>query len=445
MERERWHESCSGRTRFMSSRVIALAVGLVLAIARSAAAAPPEAARARALLADPAALSRWLEKRSSEVGAARAQVEQSRAEARAARLLPNPVADFSVSNFSVGETTPRGLGPGRTLAFDAGISELIELGKRGPRAAAADLRVQAAQKLATATLSQRVSEARLALGRAIYARERHKVLAASLSAAEESAAVAQRRLEHQALSGVDYDRVLLDVASLASEVRRSRAESEAALATCSAALLAACDLADADVSALDAVPLPSPAADDVAKRADIAALRLQVDASRADATLAARRAVPDLTFRLGYTHDRFPGNNANTLALSVALPIPLFDRGQHERARALAAADELGRSARALAELSRGAIAALEARRRAAERNLESLRKETLAKARSVLVAQERGLGLGETDVTDLLLARRHVIALELSSLDLRFELFELRSELRRLRGVDDQPATNKE
>lgn len=429
----------------MSSRAIALAVGLVLAIARSAAAAPPEAARARSLLADPAALSRWLEKRSSEVGAARAQVEQSRAEARAARLLPNPVADFSVSNFSVGETTPRGLGPGRTLAFDAGVSELIELGKRGPRAAAADLRVQAAQKLATATLSQRVSEARLALGRAIYARERHKVLAASLSAAEESAAVAQRRLEHQALSGVDYDRVLLDVASLASEVRRSRAESEAALASCSATLLAACDLADADVSALDAVPLPPPAADDVAKRADIAALRLQVDASRADATLAARRAVPDLTFRLGYTHDRFPGNNANTLALSVALPIPLFDRGQHERARALAHADELGRSARALAELSRGAIAALEARRRAAERNLESLRKETLAKARSVLVAQERGLGLGETDVTDLLLARRQVIALELSSLDLRFELFELRSELRRLRGVDDQPATNKE
>jgi hypothetical protein len=59
-----------------------------------------------------------------------------------------------------------------------------------------------------------------------------------------------------------------------------------------------------------------------------------------EADLAAARAIPDLTFRLGYTRDTFAvsGDLANSLALSVAAPLPFFDHGQYGQAEALSGA-----------------------------------------------------------------------------------------------------------
>jgi outer membrane protein, heavy metal efflux system len=382
-------------------------------------------------------------RRSSDVAASRDQVEQARADSRSARLLPNPVVDFSVSNYPVGESNPAGLGPDKTLIFGAGVSQLFEIGKRGPRAAAADLRVSAAARRSASTVANRVADARYALGRAVYARARLKALDESLQAARQSAEIARGRLEHQAIAGVDYDRLLLDLVSLEADVTKSRADASAALASCGAALLAPCDLTGSDVRELS-LALPAGAVEAaLERRSDIVALGLESDAARKDATLASRRAIPDVTVRLGYTHDRFTvsGDNANTLSLSAALPIPLFDHGQHDRDKALARAEELEHARRAAVYESRGEIGGLAARQQALASTLGSVEKDALPRANSVLSSQEKGLGQGQLDMTDLLLARRQAIALRLQALDLRFELFDVRNDLRRLLGIDDPAA----
>jgi cobalt-zinc-cadmium efflux system outer membrane protein len=419
---------------------------LALASARPALASPPDAAQrapVSALLRDSTALSGWMSRRSDDVAASRAQLDQARADSRSARLFPNPVLDFSVSNYALGPTNPQGLGLDKTLIFGAGVSELFEIGKRGPRADAADLRLSAAARRSASTLANRVADARLALGRAVYARARYRALDESLQAAKQSAEIARGRLEHQAIAGVDYDRLLLDITSLEADSTRSAAEADSAVSSCSATLLASCDLKGASVADLEVGALSGGAAPNLEQRSDIAALRLESDAARKDATLAGRRAIPDVTVRVGYTHDRFTisGDNENTLSLSAALPIPLFDRGQHDKAKALARAQELEHARRATLYEARGEINGLVIREQALEKTLASIEKDALPRANSVLEAQEKGLVQGQLDMTDMLLARRQAIALRLQALDIRFELFGVRNDLRRALGLDDPAA----
>jgi cobalt-zinc-cadmium efflux system outer membrane protein len=426
-------------------RIAFLSCSLALAAtlaARPGIAAPEVRAAAPVgkLLEDPSLLARWLAKRSAEVAGARADLEAARAESRNARLLPNPTLDFSVSNFAVGDTNPKGLGLDRTLIYGLGLSETVELGKRGPRRDAADQRVGAARARVGATLGERVAEARLALGRVVYTQARAKTLDDMLSDARKSAEIAKGRLDHQALSAVDYDRLLLDLSALESEAARSHADAEAASSACTAALVSPCDVSGASVLHLDAQVPDLPTSSRLDTRADLTALRMDAAAARHDARLAARRIIPDPTIRLGYTRDTFTvsGDNANTLSLSVTVPLPLFDHGQHDQAKALALSAALEQRLRATRLQAESELSQLMARKRALEKTLSMLDRDSLPRAENVLKAQEKGLAEGQLDTTDLLLTRRQAIALRLQALDLRFELFGIKNEIRRTLGLDE-------
>jgi len=355
------------------------------------------------------------------------------------------VGDFSVSDFPLGRITPFGLGLNRTLIYGVGVSETVELGKREPRAQAADMRLKAASKRVLATLAERVADARLALARVVYARARQQALEESFRIAAASAAVAKGRLDHQALSGVDYDRLLIDLTALQAEVARATADTQSVLDLCSAKLRATCDDGDATIGDMDiAANLPDTADErTLDRRVDLQALRFERQAAAHDAILAEHRSIPDLTFRLGYTHDTFTisGDNLNSLSLSVALPIPVFDHGQHDATQALAKADELDQVARAAVTSARGEVAALFTSRHAIEHALSSVEDDMLPLAISVLAAQEKGLAEGQLDMTDLLLARRQAITLRTQALDLRFELFNVKNDLRRVLGLDAEAA----
>jgi cobalt-zinc-cadmium efflux system outer membrane protein len=399
-------------------------------------------APATALLQDDVSLKRWVQERSHDVAAARSELDATRATERGSHLLPNPVVDLSVSNFVLGATEPKHLGLSRTLIYGAGVSELLELGKRGPRIAAAQLRSQAAQGRLATTLGERVAAARLALARYVYAKTRAQELDASLAQARAAADVAKGRLDHQALSGVDYDRLLIDLVGIQTEAAHAHAETQAADAACRAALLAPCDVASADVATLTpAAPVPTQWSDaQLMRRADVKSMQLESVAARRDADLAAARAIPDLTLRLGYTRDTFTiaGDQAHTLGLSVAAPLPLFDHGQHAQSEALARASQYALQARSAVTQARGDVSGLYTRKRDVEEALALLEQDALPRANGVLSAEERGLREGQLDITDLLLARRAAIALRLQTLDLRFELFTIRNDLRHALGLDE-------
>ncbi len=91
------------------------------------------------------------------------------------------------------------------------------------------------------------------------------------------------------------------------------------------------------------------------ERAELRALEAEAAAFRKDAVLAGRRAIPDVTARLGYTRDTFTvsGDNENTLSLSASIPLPFFDHGQHDRTAALARAEARDENRKSLAVASR--------------------------------------------------------------------------------------------
>ncbi len=365
---------------------------------------------------------------------------QSSADTRTSRLLPNPVLDASLGNVPLSETNPPGLGFNQTAIYTVGLSETIELGKRGPRIAGAELRQQSAALQVASAERDQLSYARWALGHALHRGLRVATFEESLKDAEHAADLERTRYEQKALSGTEYDRLLLDLANLRADFERERAEYAAALADCAAALGAECELAGAredDLSGaaqLD-VTLSSASASRLEHRPDLQALEAERKAAERDAELARGRAIPDVTLRVGYTHDRFvaSGDNRNTLTFGVALPLPVFDRGQHDSARALSRADELRDTRQALLRQSRADLAGLLSRKGTLEKVLAATVRESLPRSSSVLQSTQISFDHGGVSLTDLLLARRTHIALRLSLLDERFELFGVRNELSRV------------
>jgi outer membrane protein, heavy metal efflux system len=393
-------------------------------------------------LRNPGKLAAWLRLRSKELAAASARVGQADADLAAARLIPNPTFDASLNNIALGQTNPPGLSAGDYLIFNVGLSETVELGKRGPRIASARLRREAVSQSYLDTLAGRAAEVRAALGRLVYLQGRQTALEENLRMAEHIATLEKVRMQQGFLSGNDYDRLMLDILGLRTDAVRNRTELAVTLTACRAMLLAPCDMAGVALADLEhALPVPADRTRDrlVAQRPDIRALTLASAAAQEDQRLARRRAIPDPSVRLGYTRDQFviSGDNANSLSLSLSIPLPAFDRGQHDAARARARAAELEHMAQATAVRAQADITALRQRHAFLERSLAVLRKEGLPRSASVLDTTVKALNRGQVSMTDLLLARRTHLALQLGTMDLRLEDFVVRNELWRGLGLD--------
>jgi outer membrane protein, heavy metal efflux system len=419
----------------------------------NASSVPSRAAPVGALLRDDGALLEWIGRRNGEVLAADARIAQAGADVGSSRLfLPNPTADFAVGGITLGHTNPAagvdpkypsGLGFGDTSNFNFGLSQTIELGKRGPRMEAADLRLKEAKKSYEVTLADKLADARLALARVVYLKARLATLEDGLASAQKSDELQKARLDHGGISGNDFDRLQLDTISLETDVARSRSEYIGALAACEGVLYAACDAAADDAAALDAAAplpatLPEPAAS-IAGRPDIAAAQLEGAAAEQDAVLARRRGIPDPTVRLGYTHDngQVSGAQPNTLSLSVSVPLALFDHGQHDAARATARAAEQRHLVTALSAGAQAGYGSLVDHRTFLEASLKRLSAVAVPKSAGVLDTTQKAFGQGQVGMTDLLLARRTHLGLILNQIDMRFDYFTVRNDLRRVLGID--------
>jgi len=409
------------------------------------AAIPPQAGGSvavDALLRDAGALVAWMEAHNKDVLAAATRVEQAQAELRQGRLIPNPALTGTISDLTVGTTNPPGLTRGDTAVYGTTLSETVELGKRGPRIRSADLRLQSERNSYFETLNDKTAEARYALGRIAYLGARQSVLEESLSAARQNVDIQRSRVENGDLSGSDFDRLQVDTILLESEVTSNRQEYEGATVTCGALLAAPCTADGLDVETIKTAA-PVPAEPDVTAaiegRPDIRALLFDRDAARSDALLARRRRIPDPNLSVGYTHDNLTisGDQPRSYLISIGIPLPLFDRGQHDSARAEARARELDWSAAATRERGRADVEALMKRKTTLEGTLDRLVSEAVPKSKGVLETTLGAVSQGGVSMTDLLLTRRTHIDLLLKVMDLQFDLFAVRNDLRRALGLD--------
>ncbi|MBI3450043.1 MAG: TolC family protein [Acidobacteria bacterium] len=397
------------------------------------------------LLKDPGRLLTWLRDHSRDVAAASSRVDEARAGYRASRLFPNPVLGFNLSDINAGKSNPPGLGFHDTSITSYTLSETAEIGKRGPRIASANDMLGATVETYLDLLGQKAADARLALGRALYLRERQTTLEETLASARRVLDLEKARLDHGEVSGNDYDRLLLDTTTLESDFARSAAEYRASLDACRAVLFAECAVDDAGMEIAElgsAVALPEPPVDEesaLAQRPDVKSLESEREAARMDLVLARRRRIPDPAIGIGYTHDNLTisGDQPNTFAVGVTVALPLFDRGQHDAARAAAHAAEIEAIRDTTLTSARADLSGLLRRKSFLESTVSTLQTDALPRSSGILDTTLQAFDQGEVGMTDLLLVRRNHTTLILNLMDLRFEYFTVRNELRRVLGLD--------
>jgi outer membrane protein, heavy metal efflux system len=426
--------------------------GVACAMAASISPAHADAASVNTLLTDPARLAQRLREIDPLVAASHARVLASVAEREQSRVYPNPEVSAAVGGITVGrgnrfagQTGPTSIT--RTSNITVGVSELFEIGKRGPRYAAAAARTDATEQEAIAALGDRLATATDMLGKLAYLSARRDVVAANLDAAQKLLALEKTRYDHQDLALVEYERIALDTSALELQLKRADAELTSALATCGAVLQQSCSLDGLDASSLDhaaSLPTTMPPADQaILGRPAREASRLTAKAYEWDATLAEKRSIPDPTVSLGYTYDtyEYSGSAPNTLMFSVGIPLPLFDTGKHDAAAARASAKAVEAEDSAVVRESTGNVATLFARRDALDKTLVQLEQQSLPSSTMIIQQTRKAFDLGQSTLADLLLVERAHRDLLLEVLDTRFELFEVRAQLRDELGLEDEVA----
>jgi cobalt-zinc-cadmium efflux system outer membrane protein len=415
-------------------------------------AAPP----IRALLDDPGQLAAWLRERDPMFESARAKVEAATQLDYQTHVLPNPQLQVTAGGFVLGPTNTNNGGSGsdiphltlaETTNFTFGISELVELGKRGPRQTAAGLRAQEAGETAVASLGGRLGDATNALGHLAYVAAKRETLAANAEAARRLADSEKVRLDKKDLSAAEYARIELDAEQVERALARGEADLAGAIAVCSATLYARCAPAGLDSAALDAAaPLPAqlPASNEAIERRPVReASRLEARALGWDATLAQRRRIPDPTLSVSYMIDNLvqAGNQHQQAIFSVGIPLPAFDRGDHDAAAARANARAIEAEDIATIRGQYGLVQALLAQRDTLQKTLATLERDALPKSTQIVTQTRHAFDLGEARLADLLLVERAHRDLLLEVLDTRYDLFNVRAQLRQALGLDDQVA----
>lgn len=406
--------------------------------------APDQAAPIATLLADPDSLVAWLKRMNPDVRAAGARVQQADAQVGASRLWQNPTLDLGVGNLAVGRLNPQtGAHRADTVNYSIGLSQTIELGKRGPRVEAAKLRRDASGEEYRSTLLGLIGDARAAMTRVAYLGARQHILEDGLVSARSMADLTKIRLDRGDVSGVDQARLMLDAERVERDVADNRSDLEDALADCEALLFAPCQ---ADAASLDTAERSAGgqlAANDVnaavASRPDLRALRLEQQASVADASMHRRSAIPDPTLGVTYTRDYYEAAGAQPYALGVSasIPLPFFDHGQYQALEADHRAEELSAQLQSSERHAASDARSLLIRRRVLQSKLENIQKSALPRSKEVVDSTTIAYQHGQISMTDLLIARREHAALLLEEADTRFALFSVENDLRRTLGID--------
>lgn len=411
--------------------------------ARADGASPPLTVSVQEMLSDPAQLVAFVSTHQGDVHAAASRVDQARMDVAQSRLRPNPTLGLGLSDVALGTTNPPGLGFNDTAIYGVTLTQTFEIGKRGPRTTGSTLRAAATQDSYLDTVTDRVAAARAALGKIVFLAERQRALQESLTAAVQVVGLQKTRFEKGDLSGNDYDRLLLDTSALETDVRDNRNELEAAFRDCATVMQARCDASGSEARWLEAATLPSRPPLDLEgvldARPDLRSLGRQEEAALADAELAHNRRIPDPALSVGYTRDRLviSGDQPKTLGFSVAIPLPAFDKGQNDMAKAKARAQELHETRQVARAQARGEIENLLARQAFLRSALATLRDDSVPRSRRVLESTITAVNSGEVGMTDLLLARRTHIDLTLRLLQLQKDAFDVATDLRHALALD--------
>lgn len=372
---------------------------------------------------------------SPELAAARRELAAVESLIGQARVYPNPV--LSATQEDIGSGSP---------VTEFALSQEIELGgKRSARIEAAERAQDVAAADFEATRARLRSEVMAAFFDVLTAQERVELAQAAVELAQRAQSAAGRRVAAGKVSPVEETRA--QVAAAAVQIEFMQAETSLELARRRLAAIWGNPQPRFTRAAETAQMLPSlPALSSLQARLKDSALlaraRLETERRRAVLDLERTRQIPNVTVSAGAQRsDAFDSTRG---MVSIAVPLPLFDRNQGN----IGAAQQrlyqaLDQQAAAEIRLQRELVQA-HAQLGTARRQAQSFRDDILPGAQRAFEVATKGFELGKFSFLDVLDAQRTLLQARTQYLGTLAQADQASAELQRILGdgsADSAPA----
>lgn len=265
--------------------------------------------------------------------AARYEIEAADAEKLTARLRPNPELDASFDNLPLDFSGPFF----REQEITYGISQTLELGgKRRKRINAANANAELARANFQVTMWQLTSDLKRKFYVVVLAKDLLKLAEDNEKTFEEILKLSTELVQQGEIAGLDLRRIEVEKLKFDTDVANSRRDYEVALRDFRLVLGGDYKTRDVLVSGtLDYKPYQFALAElrdkSLASRPDLKAAQISELAADSDIKLQDAQRIPDLTVGVGIK--RIIVDNTYSIGLGISLPV--FDRNQGERTKAL--------------------------------------------------------------------------------------------------------------
>lgn len=371
--------------------------------------------------------------RHPDLRVAEAELKAAEGEVRGARTYPfNPEVSASGGR----ETNPGD--SDRGSAYELSLDQTLELGKRGPRIAAAEARLAAARARVDQVRVTVLAAARRAYFLAVVENDRLATVREAEAVADELRDFAAERLRLGAGTQLESNVAAAAAGRARSDRLTAQRRRRVALTELATAIGAPASELPEPVGPF--LPLPPPGTlEEFVQRAlntrpDLRAIRQERLAAASDLTLAKRLGIPDPTFGIRWgraNHPPLEGSpQENTLLFGLTLPLPLFNRNQGgvAVARALESRQGVLEQAQQL-NVEREARAAYESYRIAQEAAL-GFDKDVIDRLDENLGLARESLRAGKISLLEFNVVRRDLVDTRLGYLDALADLVEARAAL---------------
>jgi cobalt-zinc-cadmium efflux system outer membrane protein len=389
--------------------------------------------------------------------AARYDVDMAAADAAAAKLLPNPTLslggdrDLTFHNkFGTGADGQPAL-LRQVESRNVGITQTLELGgKRKWKGKAADQTLRAAAATLDDFLRNLKLDAASAYADALSAQQRVDRLRAVAGFLKTLSKAQEHRLAVGDIGKPDLTQTQLEEFQFQNDLKKADADAEQAR-------IALCGFLGRDrgqtnftvVGSLEQSPrkvdLTRLIDTALKQRADLVALRHTRDAAESSLHLAKASRIPDVDVGLTYTHNGGvtlnhpidPTPAFNQLALSVSVPLPIFDQGQYAVRKAYAASDQAQTNLSAAELKAEVDIRTAESDYRSALDRLATFQHGILDAADKLLEAKRISYQHGASTLLELLEAQRSANEIRQAYDDALADVAKAEIELERMTAVE--------